>query len=215
VDWSGLIVGALLGLIVSLAFWWVQYRVLVPRLEFGSQIRKLTSINGPVYSIKVQNVSRWRTVIDVSFQVRLYLGHGVVEYNEGPVKTLQSLDLRVVPDSVMRIQPGHSQLLRLDLRKTTWSEAPPGHRTAAGIDEVSTADVPLEVLLDRTPAPYVRALVLAYDEVTGSRKFFRSGEYLEKDIKRGRFSGLDVREYSAEGQTPSSSSSDGSSEASD
>ena len=59
--------------------------------------------------------------------------------------------------------------------------------------------MPLEALLRATPDAFLRARVLAYDEITGSRKFFESGKYRLDDIVRGKYDGLEVVRSRVEG----------------
>lgn len=197
-NYAELLVGAGIGLGVSALIWWVQYRLIVPNLEFSPHISKLTSEHGAVYRFKVRNASKRRATVDVVFDVRLYLGHGAVGYIEGSVRTLQSLDVATRAGTIMYIGPGGSRVVRFDLRKAVWDGANPSYLQAAGISDVPDGgSVSLERLLETTEETYLRVRVLACDEVTGSRKFFRSGEYRLGDIKRGKFNGMRVAAWEA------------------
>ncbi len=192
-DWLGITAGGLVGLAFSLALWWMQYRVLVPRLAFNDSVSRLTSAHGTVYRVKFENRSRRRAVIDVSLDVRVFFGQSVVAYNEATLRhTSQSVGIPT-PGKVMRLAPGVSRIVRLDLRPTMWDHVNPRLVAAIGVDRTDERETQLERLLTATPEAYMRVRVLGYDEISGSRKYFESGKYRVQHIVTGPFSGNTAR----------------------
>jgi hypothetical protein len=192
-DWGGIFAGALAGFLLSLLLWWLQYRVLVPVLQFSEDLSKLTDADGAVYRFKVLNASRRRGVIDLTFNVRLHLGKGVVGYAEADLtKTTSYIRIYTAIDGVIRLSPGVSRIVRFDLRPDRWIDTSPRLLAAAGIDPEGTQEVTLESLLSATPEAYLQVRVLAYDEVSGSRKYFASPKFRAGDIKLGPYNGLKV-----------------------
>lgn len=192
-DWAGLAVGALIGFALSLAVWWVQYRVLVPAMAFGEGISKLSNASGVVYRLKIENGGR-RGIIDLTVDVRVFFPSAVVEYSEAPRRrSTASLSITTPNREIMRLGPGQNRMIRLDLRNQTWEPYNPGLLKALGIDPRAAGAVSLEQTLSADPDAYLRVRVLAYDEFSGSRKFFESPKYSPDDIVIGTFDGLNLR----------------------
>lgn len=197
-DWPGIIVGAVAGFGLSLALWWVQYRVLVPRISFASGISKIVDDDPPNYRIKFTNTGR-RAIIDVEVDVRVFFGKGAIEYSDGRRLSRTSYSMRILTSSstqngIMRVRPGTSRVLRLDLRRSTWDDVNPRLLDAIGIAHIPPdQSVDLEQLLQSTKGAHLRVRLLAYDEVSGTRKFFQSGRQWAQDIHEGTFDGLMVK----------------------
>ena len=71
-DWGGILVGAAIGFVLSAVLWAVQLRLFVPRLKFADKISKLSDEDGPVYRVKMMNASRYRGIIDLQVEVRVW-----------------------------------------------------------------------------------------------------------------------------------------------
>ncbi|HEX3692856.1 MAG TPA: hypothetical protein VHU13_05885 [Solirubrobacteraceae bacterium] len=193
----GILAGALIGVSISAGAWWIQYRMLTPDVVFADGISRLSDDIGPVYRLKIANQSRRRGVIDLTFDAVVALGKGVVTYREAALtNTQQSLKIQVRGDRVTRLQPRGNRIRRLDLRGTSWDGVNPRLLAAVGIDPISEQEVPLEQLLAATESAYLQIRVLAYDEVSGSRKYFASPRYRLADIQKGGFVGMKVRRQS-------------------
>jgi hypothetical protein len=203
VDWSGILVGAIAGFGLSLILWWFQYRVLVPRITFASGISKIVDDDPPNYRIKFTNTGR-RGIIDVEVDVRVYIGKGAIQYEGGRRLTGTSYSMRILTSSstqngIMRVKPGASRVLRLDLRRCTWNDVNPRLLEVAGVADLPDDEsIDLERLLEATETAYLQVRLLAYDEVSGTRKFFQSGKQWAPDIHVGVFDGLIVRERRSE-----------------
>jgi hypothetical protein len=184
---------------LSLALWWFQYRVLVPRITFASGIGKIGDDDPPNYRIKFTNTGR-RGIIDVEIDVRVFFGKGAVEYEGGRRLARTSYSMRILTSSstqngIMRLTPGSSRILRLDLRRSTWNDVNPRLLEAVGVADLpADQSIELERLLGATPGAHLQVRLLAYDEVSGTRKFFQSGKQWASDIHEGVFDGLIVRE---------------------
>ncbi len=197
-DWSGILVGAVAGFSLSLALWWIQYRVLVPRITFASGISKIIDDDPPNYRIKFTNTGR-RGIIDVEVDVRVFFGKGAIEYAGGRRLSRTSYSMRLLTSSstqngIMRVRPGASRVLRLDLRRATWDDVNPRLLEAIGVAPIPPGQsVDLEQLLNGPQRAHLQIRLLAYDEVSGTRKFFQSGRQWVEDIHEGTFDGLMVR----------------------
>jgi hypothetical protein len=166
---------------------------------FGSGISRLRDSGDVSYRVKFTNVSR-RGIIDLDIDIRLYFGKGVVKYGGRRLaRTEYSLGVRTTratPRAVMRVAPGSSRILRLDLRRATWDEASPLLLKSLGIDAMASEEsVDLEQLLDSTVHAHLQVRILAYDEVSGTRKYFSSGVYGKSDIRDGTFHGLVIKPW--------------------
>jgi hypothetical protein len=191
-DWGSLLLGALLGFALSLVLWWVQLRVVVPRLEFGEGISRLTHDGDVTYRFKVMNGGR-RGAVDLAFSVSLHLGSELMAYNEVPaIKTFSILKLYPAADAILQLRPRVSRVVRLDMRPQLWQDVSPRLLAVAKIDPSSEQPVPLESLLAATPSAYLRVRVLANDEVSGTRRYFVSPRYYLGHIRTGAFRGLSV-----------------------
>lgn len=196
-NWPSILVGALAGFSLSFGLWWVQYRVLVPRITFASGISKIID-DPPNYRIKFTNTGR-RGVIDVEADVRVFFGKGAIEYDGGRRLSRTSYSMRILTSNstqhgIMRVRPGASRILRLDLRRCTWDDVNPRLLDTAGIAQLAGDEtVALEQLLTAAEGAHLRVRLLAYDEVSGTRKFFQSGKQWVGDIHEGVFDGLIVR----------------------
>jgi hypothetical protein len=192
VDWGDLLAGATLGFLLSLLLWWIQLRVVVPKLEFANGISRLTADGETLYRFKVYNRGR-RGAVDLRFSVSLHLGKGIITYVEEPrVDTFSILSLYTPTEGVLRLRPAVSRVVRLDMRSCRWQGKSPRLLQVVGIDPSSDADVSLESLLDATPGAYLQIQILAYDDVSGSRRSFVSQRYYRGHIRTGRFHGLVV-----------------------
>lgn len=146
-DWVGIVGGALVGLALSLALWWVQYRKLVPRLEFARDLSKLTDETGAVYRFKVRNTSRHRGAIDLTFDVALHLGPDLQRYSEARLTATHTLvEIYTAIDGVLRLGPGDSRVVRFDLRMSRWKDLNPRLLTLLSIDPDSDGEAGLEDL---------------------------------------------------------------------
>jgi hypothetical protein len=191
-DWGSLLLGALLGFVLSLVLWWIQLRVVVPRLEFGEGISRLTHNGDVTYRFKVMNGGQ-RGSVDLAFSVSLHLGSELIAYNEVPaIKTFSILKLYPAADAILQLRPRVSRVVRLDIRPHLWQDVSPRLLAVAKIDPSSEQPVPLESLLAATPSTYLQVRVLANDEVSGTRRYFVSPRYYLGHIRTGAFRGLSV-----------------------
>ena len=185
--WGSLLVGALLGFLLSLLLWWVQLRVVAPMLEFGDGISRLTHNDDVVYRFKVLNCGR-RGVVDLTITVSLHLGSELISYTEvANLNTFSILRLYPVTESILQLRPGVSRVIRLDMRPSVWETTSPRLLEVTGIDPMSKDPVALESLLSATPEAHLRVRVLANDEVSGTRKYFVSQRYYQGHIRTGAF----------------------------
>jgi hypothetical protein len=186
-DWGSLLLGALLGFLLSLLLWWIQLRVVVPKLMFGDAISRLTHNGDAVYRFKVLNCGR-RGAVDLSVTVSLHLGNKLISYDEvATLKTFSILRLHPSNESILQLRPGVSRVVRLDMRPSLWETASPSLLRVVDIDPTSEDRIALESLLSATPGAYMRIRVLANDEISGTRKYFVSQRYYAGHIRTGAF----------------------------
>src|ERR1700689_1463105 len=100
--------------------------------------------------------------------------------------------IHTAAEGVLRLRPKVSRVMRLDLRASSWKDVSPRLLAIARIDPDREGEVALEDLLAATPSTYLSVRVLAYDEVSGSRKYFESQRYYLGHIQSGTFDGLAV-----------------------
>lgn len=191
-DWASLLLGALLGFALSLVLWWIQLRVVVPRLEFGEGISRLTRDGAVTYRFKVSNGGR-RGAVDLMISVSLHLGSELIAYDQVPaIRTYSILKLHPATNGILQLRPRVSRVVRLDLRPHLWRDTSPDLLKVAGIDPNDDRPILLESLLAATPTAYLRVRVLANDEVSGTRRYFASPRYYLGHIRTGAFRALAV-----------------------
>lgn len=178
--------GLVAGFALSVVFWWVLNHWLVPEIGFGTGISKLPHSDGRViYRVKIENTGR-RDILDLSCRVRVYLPKmNVRPSGKGNVRIIE-IPLHQAHLFVLRAKK--TRILWLDLSEAHTEFLPAG--AAARIH--SERDGSLETLFEVKPHSYLLIQVLAYDSLSGARKYYVSHKYSADDIAFGDFRGLAV-----------------------
>jgi len=178
-----IILGALLGVGSSGAFWWLQTHYWVPNIKFSEEIAEyVLEDKQSLYQCAFQNVGT-RDIIDLEIQVRVGIkGH----------KGATGWAYHTVSSNVSRVpQLSKSSRRRVrvfDTRETVdFLDAP-----SASIREAIEGCHSLREVLQLGKDSAVRVHVFGYDAFSGARKHFKSREYRKNDIRLGTFNGLNV-----------------------
>ncbi|NNE81475.1 MAG: hypothetical protein HKN18_14505 [Silicimonas sp.] len=178
-----LILGALLGIGSSGAFWWVQSHYWVPRIKFSEEIAEYElKDDQSFFQCAFENLGK-REIIDLDIQVRVgikgYLGATGWAYH-----TVSSNASRVP-----QLSQGNKRRVRVfDTRQSIEFLDAPSKSLREGIEKCTSLRDVLQLGQDAA----VRVHVFGYDAFSGARKHFKSREYRKDDIRKGTFNGLNV-----------------------
>lgn len=175
------LVGLITGFITSAAFWWFTTRFLTPSIRWSTRI-SVTPRMGDASTanrIKIMNVGR-RPAVDFSATCMLRVP-GVTTGTNVRLVNLRTLDVplprleprgeRIISIKTDGISPAHVASLPKDLQALL-NQNPP---------------VSLTTLFSQYPKSEIVLYLSAYDEVTGSRKHYRSHPYTKASLAFGRF----------------------------
>ena len=182
-DIAFVVLGALLGIGSSGAFWWVQSHVWVPKIRFSKEIAEyVLKDDQSFFQCAFENVGK-RDIIDLDIQVRVgikgFLGAGGWAYH-----TISSNASRV---------PELGQTKRRRVRIFDTREA---------IEFLDTPSMSLRQEIEKCHSlrdvlalgedAAVRVHVFGYDAFSGARKHFKSRQFRKEDVRIGTFKGLEV-----------------------
>jgi len=183
--------GALLGIASSGVFWWIQNHLLVPHLEFSPELSKKKNPytkRGWMYRVKLINRGR-RRAVDVSYVVKF------------AVRGLHYDNLTWIP---IPISSNHTpsimartgdRVLRFRTDLMTSGDLPYFPKWIT--EKADAGNLTLDDLMSLDRSSKLIVYVFAYDEFGGARKMYSSKEYRQHDIRKGKFSGLNVVEDDA------------------
>lgn len=179
------LLGAVLGVGSSGAFWWLQTHYWVPKIKFSDELAEY-ELNGEnsFFQCAFENVGK-RDIIDLEIQVRF----GIKEYlgASGWAYHTVSSNASRVPKLACRKR---RRVRVYDTREDVQFQDVPSMSLRNKIE----ACVSLRDVLCLGTDAAVRVHVFGYDSFSGARKHFVSPEYRRKDIRRGTFNGLNVVE---------------------
>lgn len=185
--WASILIGAGLGfglgLLASYTVWWITAHLIVPRVEFSTQIAKRRfGQDVTQYQIAFKNAGR-RSMVDLEIVVRIgvykFMGATGWAYHEIGTNARRVPDLKPgeLSRRVVRIFDNRHPISFIDAPSKKIREELERHKT-------------LEGLLGIKEDAAVRVHVFGYDSFSGTRKLFQSKEYRSSDISEGRFDGL-------------------------
>ena len=180
----GLVVlGALLGIGSSGAFWWVQSHYWVPQIKFSEEIAEY-ELNGDrsFFQCAFENVGK-REIIDLDVQVRIGI-QGFLGAKGWAYHTVSSNASRVP----QLAQSNRRRVRVFDTRETIQFLDAPSKSLREEIEKCTSLRDVLQLGQDAA----VRVHVFGYDAFSGARKHFKSREYRITEIRKGTFNGLDV-----------------------
>ena len=185
VDWpkvGEILLGVILSLATSFAFFYWQFHVVVPEIRFSEKISKLKRGDGGFrYRVKFENCGK-RDIVEVTVLGRLRVkalnpnalnNWNIAEIPMGFVVPL----MRPVKQSRLRETP------EIDLRQARFERPFPKEI----VDRAHADELPLEELLRLGTKTTLEIFVFGYDAFSGSRKVFVSKVYSEADIAEGPF----------------------------
>jgi hypothetical protein len=186
-------VGLIGGLIISALFWLVTTRGIAPKIVFSPKVSKRFTVTGqPVYELRIANRSKLRGIVDLSISCRvLAYGLKMFQYSVGKTRTVLPVPLSVDKVIHLRARDGF-RVIRLDLGRL-FRTASIHHREVFEMDSYDPhMGDPLEYLLSRGVSTSFNVEILAYDALSGARRYFSSPAYTADDVTHGRFTGMDL-----------------------
>lgn len=177
------LLGALLGVVSSGTFWWVQSHYWVPKIKFSEEIAEyLLKDDQSFFRCAFENVGT-RDIIDLDIQVRVGI-KGFLGAEGWAYHTVSSNASRVP-----QLSQGNKRRVRLyDTREQIGFLDTPSWSLREAIQECSSLREVLRLGEDAA----VRVHVFGYDAFSGARKHFKSCQYRKNDIRIGTFNGLNV-----------------------
>lgn len=182
IDIGLVLVGAVLGIGSSGAFWWIQNHVLTPRFEFSEEMCRRSAPHlktGVMHQIKFRNCGR-RDAFNVRIRVRLAIKDirrvGSTYTNFYTLELSNSEYFLVRRDESFVITP------RPDLSPTL-SEVPSDDITRGLEDGTLTMDD----IYRSYPHSRIYIQMIATDRFSASLRYFRSKRYFERDVRSGAF----------------------------
>ena len=185
-------IGLLGGVALSALFWYFITHLIVPKVAFSEEITKRFTVDRkPVYELRVRNASKRRAIVDVYVSV-VIITTGLKMYPGSRGTTTIVFPIKHYAHSILRLRPHRGfRVIRLNLDET-FRTADEHHRRTFSLDKYGSTnkDGPLEYLLSQGENASLDVEMLAYDEWSGSRKYFQSPSYKLEDIVHGQFDGL-------------------------
>jgi hypothetical protein len=181
-------VGLLGGILLSIAFWYVTMHRIVPKVEFSRHISKRYAVNGTVaYEFRIRNRSRTRGIVDLQVSARLKVNSiPMWRYSPGTEPLSVPIPIEVKKIGYMDRRDGF-RVIRIDVNSLPESASIHHARALQMHRLVDESNNPLEYLFKTGTEALLTIDLLAYDEWTGARKFFRSSGYTIDDIVSGKF----------------------------
>lgn len=178
-----LILGALLGIGSSGAFWWVQSHYWVPKMKFSEELAEyVLKNNQSFFQCAFENVGK-RDIIDLEIQVRVGI-KGFLGAHGWAYHTISSNASRVP-----QLSPSKRRRVRVyDTREPIEFLDAPSKSLREEVERCTSLRDVLQLGEDAA----VRVHVFGYDAFSGTRKHFKSDEYRVSDIRKGTFNGLNV-----------------------
>lgn len=200
-DWIGIVIstaiGIPIGILCSLAAWWILFYIIVPKISFSLSISKTSTKETKSnfkYRIAFQNSGR-RGIVDAEIYAKLRIDG----LNPDFPKNSDFYSIPLGYDKIPKIVPqkgGSKHIIRLDVTKIDELvlHTFPYKSTLSNFEENPNL---LEDLLSLGRNANLRISVFGFDAVSGTRKVFESKLYQLNDVLHGRFSltSLDVVRY--------------------
>lgn len=176
-----LVVGIPLGILASLAAWYILFHCVVPEIRFSPYISKINSDDGSnfKYRIKLENTGR-RSIIDMELIAILRIkGISKIRPNNWILFYIQLDEPRI-----LKLKPLREETPRKVINLYTENLGP------CSISEYMNCvayDKTLECLMSLGADSTLQLIAFGFDSFSGSRKLFESKKYTKEDIKFGKF----------------------------
>lgn len=176
----GIISGIISGILTVLILWLWRVKIFVPKLIFGSHLCKvIKKDNKHCYYFIFKNIGK-RNIVDIVVKSFIYI-QGIAEHDrklkigfEAPTQIRRIVLEKKSVSAEIYLEQSDTIFLSTDI--------PEYIKNKIKIKEDS-----LEQLLGLGKEAYLVIIVMGSDEISGSRKYFRSKEYRIENIKKGRF----------------------------
>ncbi|PIP37990.1 MAG: hypothetical protein COX19_15090 [Desulfobacterales bacterium CG23_combo_of_CG06-09_8_20_14_all_51_8] len=176
-----ILIGIPLGILSSLAAWWILFRYIVPKIEFSPHISKYYFKNlGTRYRIKFRNIGK----------------RGIIDIEVFPILRIKGLNPEL-PDNWLNItlttslNNNHISSLKEDRIISLLPEDTDKFKNPNFPDHIrkkyQSKGLNIEDLLSLDNKVKLVVQLFGYDEFSGARKMFISKPYTLKDIKPGTF----------------------------
>lgn len=174
--------GLLGGFLLSFVLWWFLAHIMVPKIAFSTDLSRVPDRDQRVrYRLKIRNTGR-RDVIDLYIRVRIYIRR------PGTRASLNIIEIPTNRDHLFVLRPDDSHIFTLEIQRIESRYLEEEELVLMRGQQAGS----LEGILGNHPDSHLLAQILAYDGCSGSRKYYRSGQYRANSIKPGRFNGLIV-----------------------
>jgi len=193
------VLGFVVGLLVSFVFWFVFFRIIVPKIGFSESILKRISKStaGYDYRIRFKNLGR-RAVISLECVARFIIdweGSGTWTAIYIPMNLDGQRKTELPKIARAKNKPGYGGTRTMFLYPNLVSEFSTSPRYSEEFRSKATSGtLELEDLFHLGADAELKVYVFGYDEFSGARKMFESKYYKLSDIKSGEFKnqGLEV-----------------------
>jgi hypothetical protein len=185
-----LAVGILIGILASMAAWWILFHHFGPKIAFSHDISSVAGIGAdskPTYCVKIVNSGR-RQIIDLEVIARIRI-RGV---DSRAPRSWHIIELSLSKSQIPRFKPGGDSTILVypvDIGEFKKAIYPDQVGVGAHRREFDLGD-----LFRLGTAAELRVMIFGYDGFSGARKFFESHDYTADSVKSGffEFEGLRV-----------------------
>ena len=176
-------VSAVIGVLASLLVWWLPQHYWVSAVTFADELALYELPNGRFLNQCTFRNSGKRDMIDLEIVVRLSI------FGFGGSEIWANHEIRSNTHRVPILAKGERRLVRLfDEREPIEFVTSPSQSLRLAIEKCAT----LKEILSLGVKSHITIHVFAYDKFSGVRKLFSSKKYSVRDIRRGRYAGLNV-----------------------
>lgn len=176
------VIAILIGVITSLAAWFVLFHLITPKVVFSSKISKTkveSYANGYSYRIKLWNIGK-RDIIDLDVFIRLKIKGLTSKEN-----LWHTIDFNKRFDKIIYFGKEENRIIPFYPNKTGRFSENIFPKTIR--DKVENGILTLEDVLGLGSKSFVRVYIFGFDKFSGSRKIFLSRKYFLNDIEEANF----------------------------
>jgi hypothetical protein len=195
-DWISIIlstvIGIPIGILCSLAAWWILFYVIVPKIRFSPSISKISTKEGEsniLYRVAFQNSGR-RGIVDAEIYAKILIWSLHPEYPYNVYLFSVPLGYEKLPKIIPQ-KGGFKHIVILNVTKIDElvSHTFPDECILSNFEKNPNL---LEDILSLGQEAYLQIYLFGFDEVSGTRKVFESKQYYVNDVVNGKFSLLSL-----------------------
>ena len=195
---GSILIGLFIGIATNLTAWWILFHYIVPEIRFSPLLSKIpTNENnsGYKYRFKLQNVGK-RSIIDVEIFARVNIkGLGDFPRNirivDIPISNkLRTHRIPIIPPISENFTGKILQIFPNEVDEFKELSRYPEHiRIKANEEKLLLEDV-----MSMGTETTLQIMAFGYDEFSGTKRFFISKEYTDRDVIEGKYyHGLEVK----------------------